>query len=484
MPPKQNICKEFEKNVVSVNGLSSNSASPTDTWFIEYNEGVTYKGKPIVKSFFKIFIDTEYAMTQTHASIEYQKFFNTHLLTYALGYELNVYKLIIKPLIELQICPHFIEFLDSGNRCTWENLFHILNKKVRDEKNKLLSSTHIVRNLNRNIFYMLANIPGRQAIQDCSISHLQKEIEKVSDMLKTFRFNIIINKETENSEKFDPWIRKPGITPKDFWEVLFQICHACYAMSLQKMNHNDLHSGNVFVREYTEPQTNVYFVNTKAFSMSTRYFCYIYDFDRAYATSLGENILLNSELCTKGSQCNIYIENKDIIKILCYIYNLANDPIIKRSILELVTPNVENQSDLTHVYSVRSCFLQDDSELSKHPRWYTKFNSTFDILLNISTKFNRSAEEHRNNCINNDNVYYLSNTFFNRDGSINIERFNDYKKAPTLYINKLKGKIDSGNVRKYRSTNRRLKNKKYNHKSKHKSNLKSKRKSKSKSNRK
>jgi len=110
---------------------------------------------------------------------------------------------------------------------------------------------------------------------------------------------------------------------RELWNVLFQISAACYTMSLCKLVHNDLHSSNIFIRDLGKETEFMYIINGYKIVIKTRFQPLIYDFDRGYTTKFGTNSLLNN-LCNKYSQCNMFVENKDIIKVLCYIYKSAN----------------------------------------------------------------------------------------------------------------------------------------------------------------
>ena len=51
-----NVCK-ISSIINKIKGLESNSASPTDTWIIYFNDDITYDNKPITSGFLKIFIE-------------------------------------------------------------------------------------------------------------------------------------------------------------------------------------------------------------------------------------------------------------------------------------------------------------------------------------------------------------------------------------------------------------------------------------------
>ena len=54
---KMNLCNNIYKGIKNISGLKSNSASPTDTWILNFNPDVTYDNIHIKTCFLKIFID-------------------------------------------------------------------------------------------------------------------------------------------------------------------------------------------------------------------------------------------------------------------------------------------------------------------------------------------------------------------------------------------------------------------------------------------
>ena len=89
-------------------------------------------------------------------------------------------------------------------------------------------------------------------------------------------------------------------------------------MSLSKMMHNDLHFGNIFIEKLNEVETITYIINNKLYILNTQYKIYIYDFDRSFAVSLGNNVLLE-DYCHDYFTCNEFFENYDIVRSLCIL---------------------------------------------------------------------------------------------------------------------------------------------------------------------
>ena len=107
-----NICKIF-RYITKVNGFKSNSASPTDTWNVTFENNIISGDKLVPYGFMKIYIDPRSVKSPPVELI-------------ALNYELSVYRDIIKPLINYNICPNFVSFISSGKGCSYDDLLNFL----------------------------------------------------------------------------------------------------------------------------------------------------------------------------------------------------------------------------------------------------------------------------------------------------------------------------------------------------------------------
>ena len=440
------ICKDMYKSIKKVVGKSSNSSSPTDTWILSFVDGTNYNKTPINTCFLKMYI------TNNSLPIENQ---NDYIK--GLDYERIVYKYIIKPLISYDICGNFIKFLDRGLDCTYKDLFNILNGHLYNGKT-LINHENVYHNLNRNIYYMLNQESGRPGIDKNDT--IEKPITINQDLYSRFKFNLLLTEIPENNISFTDWIEKNQNTSsfeKNLFDILLQICYTCITMNLRKIAHNDLHSGNILIKD-TETENIYIYVHEKTINViKTRYFSLTYDFDRSYSVILGKNSLLeyNDEFfCKHGSQCNTVINNKDIIKILCHVYHAIESPFIKRKILNLITSDVTLQLELIIGYNLSPigyCWFIDSSGNSLPEEWYSKFNNLNNIFTNI-----------RNNIIFHKlgvrtsikKIFYLSSVFFDNKGEVLEEKLKEFKSHVISYMEKTITKDGMGKRRKSKSKKR------------------------------
>jgi hypothetical protein len=199
-----------------------------------------------------------------------------------------------------------------------------------------------------------------------------------------------------------------------FMTIYFQICIACYALSLTKTNHNDLHTGNVFVTKLASPDTIDIYINDKKYSFVTSYIVTLYDFDRAFVKRFGPNQMLQDYICEAG-QCNKFNEKLDIFKVSCYFSkapSIATQTFLMSNIYPLLASNENNLRWLQRSYLgwPRCFFQQDDLQLE------TRLNSYPQIIENVFSKISKPRT-----LLPTQFVYYLNSTYFSSDGTLNVE---------------------------------------------------------------
>ena len=123
-----NVCTELSKYISDITGLKSNSSSPSDTWIVTFKKDTTFNNIPVEKGFLKIFIDMDNIPEKSQSSL-------------ALKYEMKIYSSIINDIIKYNICPNFVKYLASGEKCNFLNLFYILYPNLSDAVSYNISRT-------------------------------------------------------------------------------------------------------------------------------------------------------------------------------------------------------------------------------------------------------------------------------------------------------------------------------------------------------
>jgi len=398
------VCK-IDKFIKNVKGLQTGS-SPTDAWIVTLKNNVVDKnGNKINKAFLKIY--SNISLFEKYDNVDFK------ILKQAVNgliYETKIYRYIVTPLVNLGICPNFIRFLGSGTMCSYDNLYHMLinnyyksNKKVSPEK----IATKLKRNINNNIL----NYQDKNFSLDNSVKYsLEKEYE-INDLY----FDINLTETFDNATSFHDILRKPDIQDRNIYNILFQIFAACYSMSLTKMIHNDLHSGNIMVRTLNQPKTLVYFINNKRYVLKVKYFVHIYDFDRSYVKRLGDNE--GVKLYHVFSQNNELIDNKDMLKLLCSVYKHTENI----SYLRHLTNNEKHLNNLVKLFENDiHCNFQVEKYVPVKSSFFKNYNSAETILYNLAE--NLSSIKIENFSDVKDNIYICDKSFFDNKGNIIEEK--------------------------------------------------------------
>jgi hypothetical protein len=366
-----NAC-EMHHCTHSVIGLPSNSASPTDVWILNLKPGTHYDEEPIDTAFLKWWVSP----TTAPASWGDSTMLSSLL---ALDYEERIYKDIIRPILDHNICPNFVKYLASGNRCTFADMETILADKAHvnnDPQELTLTTSDVTKNLLRSLTYMTKDMSGRKAITAIGdVIEIENEGEpnekrkKIASIAKQniskWRYNLLVNESTKpGTQDFEKWLESgvPGWSnktstqmPTTVWKILFQVCVGFYVMSLAKTTHNDCHHGNVWVEPIDGGLVDyTYVINGNKYVVETDKKAMIYDFDRSYAVMLGPNPYLSeSTLCDDANQCNEYISNKDMVKFLSYLYKESQNETDKDMILDVICPDDAQKAKMKAMYNYR-----------------------------------------------------------------------------------------------------------------------------------
>lgn len=409
----KNAC-EMYNCVNDVNGLSSNSASPTDTWIVTFESGTRYEEEYIHKGFIKFFIDPG-MLPPTYGSMD---------ILNSLKYEIQIYRDIVRPLIDQQICPNFVRYLGSGANCNFDSMMNILEGKTKSLDGYLKNRDELERSFALNVHYMRNTIPDRPSInKNTDPKHVT---QAMIDISKTLTYNLLVNKPfspgTGNlSEWFENNLRHGQRMTKLHWGVVFQAIAGCYALSLSKTVHNDLHHGNVWIEQHSNPINYIIGQERKGYSVRVGYKALIYDFDRAYCTRIGHNSILENFSIKNASQSNEFIPNKDMVKFFAYLYL---GPLVERDkliILDILS-KPGNSQWLSSVYkSKNGTFLQKPNGYAVTAQEFeTRLNSAEHILKRVG-ELSQAEVLDKNEILNDvENLYVCIPQIFNSSGKVSI----------------------------------------------------------------
>jgi hypothetical protein len=391
------LCTDLIDYVEGINGLSSNSASPTDTWILTFKPDapIYHRYKKIDDCFFKIFIDT--STYKLNPDYEYSEQLE------GLSYERDVYSDVIYPLIQNNVCSNFVKYLSSAN-CTYDNLLNLLKSNGGSNNEKKLL---------RNISYMYENNKGRPSITS---NLLGKPLSpSFCELAKKLDYWILCTKNMTNPKFLYNLLIDRSLTKQNLFELMFQIAISCHVMSLSHATHNDLHYKNIFVETSSSPNTYKYIIGENEndfdeYIITSKYNTYIYDFDRAYVQNMGHNPLLEGWACDDYYQCNKYIDNKDIVFVLSQIYEETASNDIKKIIIEIVKKNDRIQNKI--IEQKLNSAINHSLPSEDYERY---FNNTLEILKNIHV-FYKVGITSEPEPIEKENIFLCLESFFDRNG--------------------------------------------------------------------
>jgi len=230
--------------------------------------------------------------------------------SYALQYEMDVYRYIIDNIIYNNYSPNFLAYIASGKCSVTTNLSYFNPGRESNTMNILV--TENVRELG----------------------------------IRTFTLRSFLN---------------GNIEIHDFAAVLFQIIYALYIMQLYRIMHNDLHLDNILIVEYLEIQRLYFSIGDKNFSIESKYIPYIFDWDLSYCEYLGQNLYLekNFFLCSVFRACNKFTKGFDLYKLLCEMFgSLGNKKgthlwyFVKSAFFSNEVPKYLSEKDTSYIVSL------------------------------------------------------------------------------------------------------------------------------------
>ena len=175
-----------------------------------------------------------------------------------LTYETKLYKFISENIIAHNLSPNFIPYLAFGS-CDLK----ILNEKMQktlglnEQLTKFFKPLQVFPKLKLNIL-----ITG------------------------THRGNLMSLTDVLNEDDYD--ILFPPLTDEDRMAIIFQCLYTLLLLEHFKINHNDLHLGNILVQKLSSPVCLQFKIGEKKVSFTTMYEPKFYDWDRGFHESLGK----------------------------------------------------------------------------------------------------------------------------------------------------------------------------------------------------
>lgn len=386
-----------------IKGLASNSASPTDTWIVSTPK---YNGPVFLKWF--AYMDKTPEML-------------------GMMYESKVYLTVTNPLIEHKVCPHFVKAIAAGEDQPLRVLLDVL-------KSTTIAPNYLEVVMKRSLFFQIHGEINRPSITDMKDVDKYKDVKFPKKVVMGFTATEAIDGKTITMQDFVTLlVDMKNDTPsrirrysQRLIHLLFQLATTSYAMHLAKMIHNDLHLGNVWVKQQSA-RTSTYAIDDDIYTFRSDCFSMIYDFDRSYAKQLGDNPLLNAFLCNQFSSCNRLKMGMDLLKVHCYLHaQLANTPfhpIVRRSLFMLMKQQQTAVDKITVYLKTPGCFL--NKEVVPQLLYASMPDDLYDLVEPAPTyikNLSSMVEGMTNAATAADHVYICSKNMFDNNGVVNPAR--------------------------------------------------------------
>ena len=323
-----------------ITSLPANSASPTETFIVTMKRNTHYKSYPVEKAFMKIW--------QNGKSLQ----------NMGLSMEMRIYRDVVKTFIDDNTCPFFVRYLAGSEDCSFEDLCRLAELnfiKPSGENDLRKFRVSVQKRLLRNLFFLDRNLQFRPALSEPIPFTPDEKKEEQRSYAKEFisQPNFFLSQRREVKERKYSFLITELVTPfktlsnlsdfklnmNEMLAIFLQITYTIFVMASVKMNHGDLHLGNVLLKEY--PQViQIVFHNKTTVTFFSKINTQIYDFDRSSVQSLGPNPLLKTYPGPLST--NEFIENKDLIYVFNQIYSYYSNEKIRNLIISLLCTTQES----------------------------------------------------------------------------------------------------------------------------------------------
>lgn len=223
-------------------------------------------------------------------------------------YEQYIYKNYINKLVDNNICPFFIRMIGGQNNVNSYTILNFLNNKLIDTKGNIIPNDIIKKILLRNTSLMLYRLgdmytlPIIYNMEEISMSETSwnaypKVLKEITmNECDHIRYGYTITESPNNAINFGDFLKKTLNVSRNknsfknkflpiILYIIFQIILSCKILDICKINHNDLHFGNILVHKYNKTRNLIYNLNKNNNTVYELHYplCVkIFDFDIAY----------------------------------------------------------------------------------------------------------------------------------------------------------------------------------------------------------
>lgn len=240
---------------------------------------------------------------------------------------------------------------------------------------------------------------------------------KLDTLIKELKYHAQNNKEKYINNAKKEQIVEELITI--ILTVYFQVATACYSLFVNGISHNDLHTGNIWVKNLSQSEEIYYKLTFDALKTSYYYqvnsnkFAMIYDWDRSYK-KWNRNPMIEGMAGKKSNQTNDSIEQRDFVKSLCYfmktiMFLLAQNQVeIDNKKPPLISDNIAKILNTTYL-KILLIITKDIEDYKNFYEYLKKINFQDDDIKNLNSGSKNSGL--------NMSGYFWHNIFMSNKGS-------------------------------------------------------------------
>jgi hypothetical protein len=327
------VCGQITDKVREIKYLPCNSASKSIYYlvdFIPYTQS-TSEQIPVENGFLKLSLNS--SIMDERFTDEYLNRLKIRYET--IEYEIDVYRIIRDYIIGKNLCDSFVSLVAYSKGCTIDEMTNLFlniendHGDRTDRKDYLYYLTNSLTSDNRSRDNYLKHTEYLNAIGGTNTVNTYINQQVDSNTVK-YRYNYLISESMGGNKtlsnyliQINPFISYNIISgfnySDEFYNILFQIVYACNILDMFGISHNDMHSGNVYVKTHSNPIRREYTINNKKYVLNSIYEIFIYDFDRSFTNILGENRLLNDNFYPEQiSVANNFYKGKNLLKNFSY----------------------------------------------------------------------------------------------------------------------------------------------------------------------
>ena len=283
----------------------------------------------------------------------------------SLRYEAKMYKFIFENIIKPGYCANFISYISYGC-CTIKSLTDVKRELRPLRMNNVLEAIHKITTRINSVNLL------------SSLKDFDFEKNKICMLITEKGGNGAIFGIPNAISTKSLYEIYNSITELDKLQIMFQIIYSVACMNLFRINHNDFHTNNILVSEFEIPIPMSFEIQGQIFAFETRYVPYLFDWDFAYSSLLGQNPKILSL-----KYMNIFYDFhpcKDLYTLFCYlkfegpVASQYKQPGLEQALetTKKIFINRKQMSDILNKYNSFTNIRISDSVIGKCPVFKVK----------------------------------------------------------------------------------------------------------------